>query len=469
MDRTAQPLLLTVEVGGEPEYPTNRRVQVKSLPPNYMDKDKLDAMLNNYENELKRIRSHAPDAPGTDFGIETAEVQRNNLIDEVNRSYGQFLQYVQDQASRTSATHIPIKSVSSVEPFRGRIFDVEGLDVMPWSRKKQEIDMGAEGYRNKEQQYKEAVNNDLAKMTDTTVGTHLAGALNHLLDQNMELHFYEVGLLQKMYSHQDKLLHMIGNSYVTFYSWLLDQWNRNMENIGRTYEKIQGRVENMFDSKTVNSDLAQIVGRYETFLNQNWDTLPLEFRLSANPRKDWRHYLAQNQPEECVRLMKTELKSLENKVEVGTWLRELGHYDAERLQRVTDTRTRIKKRMEDAIDSETRKVYQDKWNYFTNYLYKMGIGLQQEASKRLNSANAIYQDRRDRINAKRDQLNNLIYNYEARLALVHRPWAQWLEKRKLAQKALFQQEIWGLAVDGLLNLYGIVRHLNTDFGNVRSP
>jgi hypothetical protein len=461
---------------GEDLY-EDQRVSVEPMPQDVITMHSIDDMLEQYEHELKKIAPGTFGAPqnpvvnsGSGFGIIQGEALRNNMIDEMNRGYGKFLQYVQTEAQK------------SAEPFRSKVGPLSevkrmdapnmfnmNVDVGGWVKEQHKLRLGQEGYKSKVQEYKEALDKELksAEAVDgTSVAVHVARNLQQMLDQSEVLQSYDATLLSKMYGYQDQLMEKIGDSYSTFYSWLLEQWNQNIKSIGVSYQQVQKKLELMFDPTDALKDLRNVVGQYDTFLDQNHHLLPLEFKLSSNPRRQWRDQLTEN-PDQCLRLIDSELHALAEvpslRPQVLSWQNKIKAYDSKRLQKVMDTRNRLKRRMEDAVDTETMKVYKGKWSEFTDYLYQMGIGLQSNAAQHLEHVNTVYNQRKQEVKQRQELLDQNIYGMESRLAILNTPWASLLEKQKRAIQGLIDTKLRLLCADEVSKVYGILSHLKTSF------
>lgn len=428
----------------------------------------LDSMLEQFETELQQVPLARKT---TSESLEEADAKRQELMNLINNGFDRFLNHVKAEAVKSSKTLATIATPQKQEmEFDHPLFDASSLNVQTWTRKRNELTQNLNVLKTQESEYKSRVDAALrAKAHETTVGYHLATALVETLDTNAKLHDFNVKLIGTVYEQQNKLLKNMGNSYVTFYKWLLDQWNRNVQSLSQTYNKVHSQIQKTFEATTLAQPMESLVSRYDAFLKK----LPLEFRMTSTPSGEWRRHLARHQPEECLRLMKTELQALQampqmatnpaKSAEINLWLRELEQYDVSQLQKQTESRQRVKRRMEDVVNQETQKVYIDKWDYFTNYLYKIGIELQQEAGQRLAFINSIYQQKKKLVDEKQLLINASIYNYESRLALTDHHLAQLLQVQKKVQSQIFFTDYWILAIDSLLALQSTVDQLNKDF------
>jgi hypothetical protein len=270
------------------------------------------------------------------------------------------------------------------------------------------------------------------------VNTHLATALNKSLSQYKENLLQDIKLIYATQQHQTTLIEKMISSYQTFYSWILDQWNRCMLDINNTYESVHRKITKLWAEDPMHKDISQLLTRYEAFLTAHASSLPLEFKLSENPRKEWKEYLAKQQPEECIRLMKNELRALSEipalKTSIQVWENELNYYDVNKIQRMNENRNRMRKRIEDAVNIETNQTCQKRWKELNEKIYQLGTDLQKKASQEFDKYNREYAHQQRLILSHTSALQRDIHNYESRLALSNHPWATWMEKRKLLIK-----------------------------------
>ena len=285
-------------------------------------------------------------------------------------------------------------------------------------------------------------------------------ALDAEIDKRRDNYLQDMYQIHNFQQNQSNLMLKMSSSYMTFFSWMLEQWKRGITDMNHTYEQVQSRIQTLFKNDPTYQDIQQLLDRYEKFLHAYEVHLPLEFTLSVNPRKEWKEFMAKQQPEECIRLMKNELKSLELiealKPSLAIWNRELEQYDVERVHRMVQNRNRIRKRIEDAVELETKQTCQAKWRELNERIYKMGVGLQQEAYQKFDSYAQQYNNSHSMLLHKNEEINRQIASYEARLSLVDKPWANWLEKRKMIIKDWAYSNYWALSIASLLQMRDVL-------------
>ena len=296
---------------------------------------------------------------------------------------------------------------------------------------------------------------------DTAVGSHLAAALNDHLDQRKDNILQDIKTIYHTQQYRNNLLKKMTTSYVTFYSWMLEQWNRNIKDINNTYARVHRRIETLWNKDPLSQDIHQLLQRYEAFLKSHESHLPLEFTLSHHPRQEWKEYLARQQPEECIRLMKNELHALGDnpalQTSIHVWKRELDRYDVTRLHQMNENRQRLRKRIEDAVEVETKQTCQKKWRELTERIYTMGTALHTRAYQKFNEYDTQYIQQQNELVQYNTRLQKDIQAYERRLALIDKPWATWMEKRKSVIRDWAHYNYWQVSMASLLQVYDIVR------------
>jgi hypothetical protein len=86
----------------------------------------------------------------------------------------------------------------------------------------------------------------------------------------------------------------------------------------------------------------------------------------------------------------------------------------------------------------------------------MGTELQTQAFHKFQEYSTQYQHQQGEILRYNDKLSKQIQLYERRLALIDKPWATWMEKRKLSVKEWANQNYWQVAIASLLQVYDTV-------------
>lgn len=435
-----------IQVGQE----SNPSVKVSDISVQYVDRDKIDDMLEEYKGKLNS------ETKGADiFSIMNADNERARLVDSIFGNFSLLLESVLNRAvhvSNEKVSRLPHSDVTVVAPLPPSTH--AAFNIEPWSAKKRDLISQTATLTEKEKNYKGFVTSDLSKLPDTTVGYHLASSINDLLDKRDALTLYERDLIQKIYDKQALLLQQTANSLYLFYTWLLEQWNRKIIQLGTKSKGAHHNIEQIFGAKATPTMLRQLIHQYETFLISNNALLPPELQLSTDARKEWRQNMAECDPAECFRLMQNELNIITATVPslrpaADEWIRRLSEYDVELLQRMITHKKALKRKMESIVDSETNTTYQERWNHFVHYLYTIGINLQKQVQNKLAQINALYASNLRLLNEKRAQINSLLYGYESRLALVNQPWALWLENRKRIQRRILENILLIVSIDGL--------------------
>jgi len=458
------PAILTVDVGESHPPPSN-------VLPNeqYVNPQQLDQLLQTYAAEA--AQSKAPIVPSSAvstlvplteaYTAEQAEAQKQQLIDQLNSAFQVFLEYVQAQASGYDPVMADHSSAPSPKPELLRLLDTSNFPVDEWRRKLNEVQANVKLTEVKDLEYQDQLQHDMLAQAGTDgVGGHVAQALNENLTLHKEHLLQDIKAVYHFEQYQNTLMKKMVSSYVTFYSWLLEQWNRNIQKLHDTHSKFSRRIELLWQRDAVHKDISQLLERYERFLQAYESHLPLEFTLSVNPRKEWRDYMAKQQPEECLRLMKNELHALDNvkalRPSLDVWKRELDQYDVQRLHKMNENRQRMKKRMEDAVETETRQTFQRQWHALTERVYKMGTDLHHRANVKLADYMHEYQQQQGDILRLDQPLQRQRQGYERRLALVDQPWATWMERRKGAINEWASLNYMQVSIASLLQVYDTV-------------
>jgi hypothetical protein len=473
------PAILTVEVGDPNPTPA-------AIMPNeqFVKPDDLDDLLKKFSSEIEQLKPNSFGTPSqtrpnhqtqqskdnnaksthysqSSMTMEDAEIEKQMWVDRLHQSYQIFLEYVQSQAKNYAKALVePESQQPSPKPKLLELLDTSSFPSDEWRRKLNEIQSYVKLSEVKDVEYDAKLRQDLELQQDTTVGSHIASALNDHLTQRKETLLQDIKSIYHAQQYQNHLLTKMTSSYVTFYSWMLEQWNRSIREINNTYSKVHQRIEMLWSKDPIHQDINQLLQRYERFLQAYETHLPLEFTLSVNPRKEWREYMAKQQPEECIRLMKNELHALENtpalRKSLDVWKRELNQYDVTRLHKMNENRQRMKKRIEDAVDVETKQTCQRKWKELNERIYKMGTDLQIRANQKFQEYNTQYQQQQLSLLGYNERLQREIQAYERRLALIDKPWATWMEKRKMAIKEWANHNYWQVSIASLLQVYDVV-------------
>lgn len=489
------PSILTVDVGEK--HHSNPSSTILSNE-QYVKPDELDTMMQQFSSEASKLGSKTltttsglsssnlhssetssqPTAPSSrqkPMDLAEAEAEKQEWMDRLNTSFQIFLEYVQSQAQNYAPALMDKENAPhlSPKPQLLKLLDTSTFPVDEWRRKLNEVQSYVKLSEVKDLEYQEKLKRDLELQSDTTVGSHVAAALNADLTHRKDNLLQDIKSVYHSQQYQNILLKKMASSYITFYSWMLEQWNRSIKEINNTYVKVHQRIELLWNKDPVHQDISQLLQRYERFLQAYETHLPLEFTLSVNPRKEWRDYMAKQQPEECIRLMKNELHALENtpalRKSIDIWKRELDQYDVSRLYKMNENRNRMRKRLIDAVEVETKQTCQRKWKELNERIYKMGTDLQTLASSKLQEYSTQYQQQQSEIMRFDEKLQKEIQGYERRLALIDKPWATWMERRRMAIKEWANQNYWQVSIAGLLQVYDTVvefrRYIETQHEN----
>ena len=460
------PAILTVDVGESQSIPASAILSNEK----YVNPDELDTMMQQFSSESTKLGSKTATTTSglssvprpLSMELAEAEAEKQEWMDRLNTSFQIFLEYVQSQAQNYAPSLMDVQwgGNTSPKPQLLKLLDTSTFPVDEWRRKLNEVQSYVKLSEVKDLEYQEKLQRDLELQPDTTVGSHVAAALNSNLTQRKDNLLQDIKSVYHSQQYQNTLLKKMTSSYITFYSWMLEQWNRSIKDINGTYTKVHQRIEVLWNKDPIHQDIGQLLQRYERFLQAYEPHLPLEFTLSANPRKEWRDYMAKQQPEECIRLMKNELHALENtpalRKSIDVWKRELDQYDVSRLHKMNENRTRMRKRLTDAVEVETKQTCQRKWNELNERIYKMGTALCDRANSKLQEYTDQYQRQQGEIMRFDEKIQKEIHGYERRLALIDKPWATWMERRKGAIKEWANQNYWQVAIAGLLQVYDTV-------------
>lgn len=473
------PAILTVEVGDKNPPSTNVLQNEQYVNPN-----ELDNLMKQFSSELESIKKQssfnqfetqnvpqfgtASDTPAkstpshsSPVTMEDVEREKNKLIERIYEAMQYFLSYVQTQAQLSAGTLSDQIKDDTLEPTpKSKLLDIlytPTFDAAEWRRKLSEIQSTVKLTESKDKEYEMKLTTDLAAQPESTVNTHLASALNKSLSQYKENLLQDIKLIYTTQQHQTTLIEKMISSYQTFYSWILDQWNRCMVELHTTYESMHRKITKLWSEDPMHKDISHLLKRYEAFLNAHASSLPLEFKLSENPRKEWKEYLAKQQPEECIRLMKNELRALSEipalKTSIQVWENELNYYDVDKIGKMNENRNRMRKRIEDAVEIETKQTCQKRWKELNDKIYHLGTDLQKKASQKFDEYNREYTRQQQFILSHTSSLQRDIHNYESRLALSNHPWATWMEKRKLLIKEWAAYNYLQVAISSLLTVY----------------
>jgi hypothetical protein len=498
------PAILTVEVGAK-NPPQNEILQNEQ----YVNPNELDSLMKKFSSELdsfKKQQSFGVSSPmnqpsfgaspsqtlqlsphqqvphqqvphqqvphqqvphsyktveSTPVSMEDVEREKNKLIEQIYEAMQYFLSYVQTQAKQYAGSLSNEIKDDTFDPTpKSKLIEIlssSSFDEPDWRRKLSEIQSTVKLTEVKDREYELKLTNDIERQPETTVDTHLAAALNKALTQYKENLLQDIKLIYTTQQHQTTLIEKLISSYQTFYSWILDQWNRCMREIHTTYESVHRKITKLWSEDPIHKDILQLLKRYESFLTAHASSLPLEFKLSENPRKEWKEYLAKQQPEECIRLMKNELRALSDipalKTSIQVWENELSYYDVDKIHKMNENRNRMRKRIEDAVDVETKQTCQKRWRELNDQIYHLGTDLQKKASHKFDEYNKEYTRQQQIILSHTNLLQRDIRNYESRLALSNQPWATWMEKRKLLIKEWAAYNYLQVSISSLLTVH----------------
>lgn len=475
------PAILTVEVG-ESAPRKNRKSSETTLPVvtttpyrQLLRVDEFDNLLEHYETLLQNMEhstttSQTPNAPNqpvpqVSMSIEKSENTRLELYDNVNQSFEVFLNYVQFEAKDYAKVLFRNRHFDPLQMSKEQLLKL--LNQTPiildeWRRKLNELQENVKVAESQDVELKYRLEQDL-KSEPSSVASHIANAINADLDKCKIFLTADVNVTYHAQQYKNNLLKKLTTSYVTFYSWMLEQWNRNIQQLNQAYDKMYERINKIWEKDQLNKDIEQLLNRYEAFLKAHEKNLPMEFTLSMNPRKEWRECMAKQQPEECIRFMKNELQalsgaemSMEMRKSLDVWKHELGRYDTEKIHKLNKNRQQIRKRIEDAIETETRDTCVKRWTELVDRIFKMGTDLQTQALVKVKEYDAQFTFQHEKLLSDHTSLQRSIASYEGRLALVDKPWAGWMEKRKGLIRSIAQNNYWQVSIASLIEVSQIV-------------
>ena len=384
----------------------------------------------------------------------------STTLDDLNilNSYSLNSNNLSEQSSSIQSSPLDYLSIVSY-------LDTEAFLIHEWKRTLIQIQANIKSIESKEQEIKKILQEDISKEKDTSVGVHMALALDQLLDKRKQWFQKDFEITRNTYVNHNYLLNKTSVSYITFHSWIMEHWNRKLKNLQSVHEKIFNKMRGSFENDDTYKDIHQLLEEYEKFLTFYENYLPLEFTLSANPRKTWKELMVEDQPDECIRLMKNELRSLENipilKKSIDVWQTKLNHYDIQQLKKVSENKKTLKKRIEYAIKEETKQTCQKGWREFLNRIYQLGLDIQKETTKRVIQYNQTYETQHYTIFDQNQQIQREILALEARLSMIDKPWAQWLEKRKFFIKDWIQLNYWEVSIHNLLETFQVILNFKT--------
>ena len=498
------PAILTVEVGTSKPGKKNKSLEklpivTTSTQRQFLRVDELDSLLKHYENLLQKSSnmSSIQSGPGSDhpgpgqhsdsgdhqqptisqqesppnsappvLSIEKSENTRLELFDNVNQSFEVFLNYVQHEAKDYAKVLFKNRHFDPLQMSRDQLLQLLRLSPITtdeWRRKLHEIQESVKLAESQNLELKQLLDQDLKSQPSPSVSSHIANAINSDLDQCKTILTEDVNITYHAQQYKNNLLKKLTTSYVTFYSWMLEQWNRNIQKMNQAYGRMYERIGKIWEKDQLNKDIEQLLNRYEAFLKAHEKHLPMEFTLSMNPRKEWREFMAKQQPEECIRFMKNELQALNSaevspdmKKSLDIWKHELGRYNTDRIQTLNKNRQQIRKRIEDAIETETHDMCVKRWAELIDRIYKMGTDLQTQALVKIKEYDAQFDSRHQQLLSNYTSLQRSIASYEGRLALVDKPWATWMEQRKGLIRAIAQNNYWQVSIASLIEVSQIV-------------
>ncbi|CAK9251530.1 unnamed protein product [Sphagnum jensenii] len=447
------PSILTVEVGRKPEKnPKRPSIHVKDL----------DGLLSQYNRELDQFGSRTVTV--SQFTPEDAEMERQALLSQLQEAFELFLEHVKQEAKRYT---LELYNGSHENPSKTLSTLLSKSSMTEWIRKFHECHAKTKLCESKDAEWSQKIRLDLESEVEVSQYVHLTKNAMECLDRHKVILTQDVQLLTDTQHQTAQLLKTVASSYITFNSWILEQWNRNTREIQNTYRTVQNRIASLFHQQPLLSEIHTLLNRYEMFLQAHEASLPLEFSLSVNPRKEWKAFMANSQPDECLRLMKNELHSLETvsnaalQTSIQVWKRELSKYDVDYIHQLSDNRSRIKRRLEDAVETETQQANSQRFKELHERIYRLGIGLQEKTNEKLAKYNAEFASQHARLMAE-DQIVRKQLNVDmARLALADRPWGHWLDNRQHLIREWAVGQYSQAAIQGLFEIHAIVEDLRS--------
>ena len=519
-DSTDPRTILTVEVGSTTPSPmiTLQRNGVLTANHQMVEPHALDGMLKQYEKEIAAAQRTTPLSENngnnngnnnnhhhswrevkTTTGDSVVNHSRNNhnisltmteankctnqMIFKLNQVFDLFLQFIQEQAKQSAMCGGGGGGGGSGGGGSGggggggsnniKQLILEQLNscgtVHDWQRMEQQLISETQVLDDQQKQLHEQIQSTLKTISEPTTVSYLAGALDENLSIKQELYLADFQSLDTLQQQKTALLSKVASSYVTFYSWILEQWDTNIVKMGETYQKIQQNIKQLFETDPTYRDIEQLLDRYENWLKASARYLPTEFTLTDQSRKEWRERATHNHPEETIRFMNTELKALELipelKEDVVRWKMQLKPYDSERMRRVFNNRTKIQKKIEFSVEYETSKACQTRWEELNNQIYRLGINIQNKSSQMFSHMQKSYKNRQDAIIDKIKKIDDQNNIYSKRLALSQGDhnnddeyhFSEDYEQRKHILKQWAIKKYWLLEIQSLLMTFEVLQ------------
>lgn len=492
--------VLSLEVGDEEVTPVTKPLQAESVQT--MSFEELSQSVEAYEKKLADMKISAtplePDkviVQGTTMPIDfqTADQQRQITIDALYRFLEMYVDWIRLQAQEAmkpllhSTLYLPIcpflsqtnttnetqpKEVPTSQQIHEQMSEFLDLcskptDYIKWQQYSTELRHFIEETMQQQLQLKHQVEQAMKTRPQTT-SYFLAEQFLQILSNREQYLQTDVDIIIRVYTLQHKLLHYCLHSYFTFYQGLLSHWHRSLADIKTQSEQNLSNIRRLFDQVKDQSDLGMLIHTYEHFLKSQEKHLPLEFRISAHPRREWKQYLSENQPLECVRMIQSELQMMLDACQdknrdlfmaLSDWQREFAHYNVQKSQQKVKRQAQLRKQLEDVVESETAKMCLGRWEKLMEYIHTMGIGFHQQVSEMVARLNQKQAEKKQLLLFYTQPTQVQKQNLKAHLSRSDPELALLLEQREHNLEHLFTFKYRLLSVNAMFELWDICKEI----------
>ena len=308
-------------------------------------------------------------------------------------------------------------------------------------------------------------------LPEHSVSIWLAQAMHNTLNQRESNLQTDIQMVAQVYESQHHLLSKCIQTYTTFYDMLLSHWQRNIDELTQKSQQSLNKIHQMFTTHHTTTPIEALVHSYEAYLQKRQAIIPWEMKISAHPRKNWKHYLSTHQPHECIRVIQAELNMIldqfatrpvdypEIRQEIEQWKREFAQYDWQKVKKSTDQKLLLQRQMEDIVEVETRRLCLTRWQNLVQQVYDLGLGVHAEITRHLSVINQQYQQNQRTTVWQNTQTYAQMVHYKSQLALQHSQWALDLENREHMITDLYLLKYRLLSVNGIAEVLSLVRQL----------
>lgn len=407
--------------------------------------ESIDSEVENYKKMLEETKQKKEDS--STITVHEAEVYRKQLM----ILWLRFFEGLTDEILQAASDNTFCKKFSTVQQHQQqqqqqqqltKILDLSAGN-MPNIRdlKAQQTRLRLRVAALKEREQQELAQ-PLQSQNTTFVGTLVLDFV-HLLQQRHSLFETQTAHQKSFYNMQIMYLKKGTLAFFRMYSWLLQQWSRNIREMENTFAKITARIENVYQTSPVDECFEKMLKSYETFLKIHEQHLPEELKLSQTARYSWRNYLAINDPTECLRLIRNELEELRKIPQLSgasfAMIQHLSRYDLGNLQQMEQKRRKLKSNLEYAVDKETERTYCKQWHELTTQLYNTGLQLYSQLIEKLKTLKLTYETNHSISQRAINSLNERINTHQQILVRQHMDDLMWMD---MLNNAKIYQEKW---------------------------